>query len=254
LSAQTHPHPSVPACATKIDDPRILVGVCTLNEAENIESLISQVLEALPSADLLIVDDNSEDGTSAIVTRLAETDNKIRLDVRTERGLGGAIRHAMVAAVDGNYDFFINMDGDLSHSPSDLPAMLAAYAGRDDVDVVIGSRYVAGGSIQGWPLHRRLMSRMVNRFATLCLGLPVSDCSGSMRCYRVTALRDASAAELEAGGYSVLEEILVAMHRRGATMAEVPITFTDRTQGQSKLTIREAVRSMTHMVKLATTK
>ena len=230
---------------------KILVGVCTLNESKNIESLIQQIRQAVPTADILIVDDQSEDGTGDIVSRLADSDKQIQLNVRAQRGLGGAIRHAMIAAIKGQYDLFINMDGDLSHSPSDLPAMLGAQLGNDDLDVVIGSRYVAGGSIQGWPLHRRWMSRMVNRFAMLCLGLPVKDCSGSMRCYRVSALQDASAADLKSNGYSVLEEILVEMHRGGATMAEVPITFTDRTQGESKLTIRESVRSMVHMVKLA---
>ncbi|WP_235033205.1 polyprenol monophosphomannose synthase [Rubripirellula obstinata] len=230
---------------------KILVGICTLNESKNIESLIHQVRGFVPEADILIVDDDSEDGTSAIVSKLAESDTKLTLNVRKQRGLGGAIRHAMVAAIKGEYDLFINMDGDLSHSPSDLPAMLEAHAGRDDIDVVIGSRYVSGGKIDGWPLHRRLMSRLVNRFATLCLGLPVRDCSGSMRCYRVSALRDASATDLESNGYSILEEILVAMHRGGSTMTEVPITFTDRTQGESKLTLREATRSMIHMVKLS---
>ena len=257
LSADTQPQslPSNPTQQVDAQCPpefaRILVGVCTLNESENIESLIHQIRQAVPEADVLIVDDQSEDGTSAIVNTLAESDKKIQLNVRGQRGLGGAIRHAMIAAIKGEYDLFINMDGDLSHSPSDLPAMLKTHLESDDLDVVIGSRYVSGGLIKGWPVHRRWMSWLVNRFATLCLGLPVKDCSGSMRSYRVSALRDASAADLQSNGYSVLEEILVAMHRGGATMAEVPITFTDRTQGQSKLTIREAIRSMVHMVKLA---
>ncbi len=234
-----------------IESAKILVGVCTLNEAKNIELLIQQIRDTVPEADILIVDDDSEDGTAGIVSTLAESDTKIRLNVRKQRGLGGAIRHAMIAAIKGDYDLFINMDGDLSHSPSDLPAILNAHLGRDDIDVVIGSRYVAGGRIDGWPLHRRWMSRLVNRFATMCLGLPVNDCSGSMRCYRVSSLQNASATDLQSNGYSVLEEILVAMHRGGATMAEVPITFTDRTHGESKLTVREAIRSMIHMVKLA---
>jgi dolichol-phosphate mannosyltransferase len=167
----------------------------------------------------------------------------------------------MIAAMKGQYDLFVNMDGDLSHSPADVPSLIQPFrASREPSsemnmakpDVIVGSRYTPGGKIVGWPLHRRLMSRLVNRFATLCLRLPVKDCSGSMRCYRVQALRDAEAADLRANGYSVLEEILVAMHRRGASMTEVPIVFTDRTHGESKLTLREAVRSMLHMVKLAT--
>lgn len=237
--------------------PKILIGICTLNEAKNIGSLIQQLRQTVPAADILVVDDQSDDGTADIVSAIASSDTQVSVDVRQGRGLGGAIRYAMIAAMKGQYDLFVNMDGDLSHSPFDVPSLIEPFLASDETkmdkpDVIVGSRYTSGGKIVGWPLHRRLMSRLVNRFATLCLRLPVKDCSGSMRCYRVQALRDAAAADLRANGYSVLEEILVAMHRRGASMTEVPIVFTDRTHGESKLTLREALRSMLHMVKLAT--
>ena len=243
-AANTPPKPS----SKEVRSGRILIGVCTLNEAANIEPMVKSLREAVPHADVLIVDDNSPDGTADIVRGLGKEDTKIRVDVRTERGLGGAIRHAMVAAIDGGYDWFINLDGDFSHDPADLPRMMAA---ANEADVVIGSRYVTGGAIVGWPLRRKLMSRMVNRFATLCLRLPVKDCSGSMRCYRVAKLQEVEAETLVSQGYSVLEEILIRLNEANASMVEVPITFTDRTRGESKLTTREALRSMGQMMKLA---
>jgi len=119
------------------------------------------------------------------------------------------------------------------------------------IDVVVGSRYAPGGSIVGWPMRRKIMSRMVNRFATLCLRLPVKDCSGSMRCYRVEALAKLGLENLRVNGYAVLEEVLMRLHQRGEGMAEVPITFTERERGQSKLSLREAVRSMLQIISLA---
>ncbi|QDT03826.1 Undecaprenyl-phosphate mannosyltransferase [Rubripirellula lacrimiformis] len=231
--------------------PRVLIGVCTLNEADNIVTMLPLLRRSVPDADILVIDDRSTDGTIQLVEAAAKQDPKIHLDVRDERGLGGAIRHAMQAAVDRGYDFFINLDGDLSHNPQQLPQLLERSLALPAVDVVIGSRYVDQGKIVGWPMHRRIMSRMVNRFATLCLRLPVQDCSGSMRCYRVSAIEKISLGTMRSNGYSVLEEILVRLHRNGSPMAEVPITFTDRLRGQSKLTPKEAARSIWQMLKLA---
>lgn len=233
-------------------EPRVLIGVCTLNEAANIEPLIRRLRAAVPHADILIVDDDSPDGTGDVVGALSQTLPSISLHVRRrERGLGTAIRHAMKVAIAQEYDYFLNLDGDLSHDPDQLPALLRRAQQSPQVDVVIGSRYVPGGEIVGWPRRRRLLSRLVNRFAALCLRLPAQDCSGSIRCYRVETLRQVGVEQLHSKGYSVLEEILVELHRRGAVMAEVPITFTDRQAGQSKLTTAEAIRSAWQMVRLA---
>lgn len=234
----------------EIRAPRILVGVCTLNEAKNIGELIRQIRIALPTADILVIDDSSSDGTADVVRSMAEDDPSIRLKVRTRKGLGSAIRLAINASIRREYDLFINLDGDLSHSPESLPGMVEIMTREPAVDVVIGSRYVEGGKIEGWPKRRRVMSRMVNRFATTFLRLPVKDCSGSMRCYRVESMR-VIAHTLVSDGYSVLEEILVALNQMNATMREVPITFIDRTEGESKLTVGEAIRSVKHMMKLA---
>jgi dolichol-phosphate mannosyltransferase len=233
-------------------DPRALIAICTLNEADNITQLVTRLRQSTPSADILVVDDNSTDGTGSLVAEIAQQDAAVTLIVRThERGLGSAIRLAMQHAIDHDYTYFLNLDGDLSHDPDQLPGLLQRACESPQVEVVIGSRYVRGGKIVGWPIHRKLMSRMVNRFAILCLRLPVNDCSGSMRCYRVDALSQLGISNLRFDGYAMLEELLVGLHRQGAAMAEVPITFTDRRQGESKLTFTEATRSITQMLALA---
>ncbi len=232
--------------------PRVLIAVCTLNEADNIVPLVTQLRQAIPSADVLVVDDHSPDGTAERVSTLAQHDPQIRVLVRhDERGLGSAIRCAMKQSVEQDYEFFINLDADFSHDPAQVPLLLRRAVDPPNVDVVIGSRYARGGRVVGWPLHRKIMSGLVNRFATLCLRLPVKDCSGSMRCYRIAALRRIGVSNLQIDGYAVLEEILVVLRRHGSEFAEVPITFTERRQGHSKLTFKEAIRSMSQIIALA---
>ncbi len=214
--------------------------------------MIQGLRSAIPAADVLVIDDDSTDGTVQCVSEIAASDPSVKLIVRRdERGLGSAIRYAMRHATQGGYEFFLNLDADLSHDPAQLPDLLERAQADPQVDVVIGSRYVPGGAIDGWPLRRRMMSRMVNGFATLCLRLPVSDCSGSMRCYRVESLRRLGLDTLQSDGYSILEEVLVQLDRGGSKMAEVPITFTDRVQGESKLTLREAIRSASRIFAMA---
>ncbi|TWU22128.1 Undecaprenyl-phosphate mannosyltransferase [Novipirellula galeiformis] len=214
--------------------------------------MIERLRAALPDADLLIVDDNSPDGTATIALDFADRIAELRVQVREhERGLGGAIRYAMNDAIEHHYDYFLNLDGDLSHDPAQLPRLLDRAIAVPEIDVVVGSRYVAGGAIIGWPWRRRMMSRMVNQFATLCLRLPVKDCSGSMRCYRVDTLKQLNLGDWNSQGYSLLEEVLVLLKRKGAVMDEVPITFTDRQRGHSKLTFREAARSAIKIFSLA---
>ena len=216
--------------------------------------MIGGLRASFPDACLLVVDDNSPDGTADLVREIQAGDAGVLLVVRKDqRGLGSAIVDAMKYAVAGGYEFFLNLDADLSHDPKQLPALLDRAKAEAEVDVVIGSRYIAGGKIVGWPIRRRLMSKVVNRFATGFLNLPVKDCSGSMRCYRTAALDALDLNSLQCTGYAVLEEILVRLNRTGSKMIEVPITFTERERGQSKLTWAEAVRSIQFMVKLAIT-
>ncbi|TWU41424.1 Undecaprenyl-phosphate mannosyltransferase [Novipirellula aureliae] len=238
--------------AADLGSAKVLVGVCTFNEVANIVTVVERIRSALPGADILVVDDNSPDGTANVVRQRFSNLNSVQVEVReNERGLGSAILRAVNHAIEGDYDFFINLDADLSHDPTDLPSMLGLSISSPEVDVVIGSRYVSGGQIIGWPWQRRLMSRMVNRFATLCLRLPVRDCSGSMRCYRVAALKQIDQSRLRSEGYSLLEELLVEFNRDNAVMKELPITFTDREEGESKLTMTEAFRSIGQMVRLS---
>lgn len=231
---------------------RVLIGICTYDEATNIQALIAGLREAIPTADILVVDDDSPDGTGGLVNELAATDPRVRLLVRHgQRGLGSAIVRAATEAIEHDYEFFLNLDGDLSHHPEDLARLLAVAVENPKVDIVVGSRYVKGGRIDGWPLHRRWMSRMINRFAVICLRLPVLDCSGSIRCYRVSALRDLDVSTLQCESYALLEELLMRLQQRGCLIQEVPITFTDRQRGHSKLTFREAIRSVSFMLRLA---
>ncbi|MDF1840169.1 MAG: polyprenol monophosphomannose synthase, partial [Rubripirellula sp.] len=230
----------------------VMIAVCTLNEADNIAPLVTQLRAAVPAAKILVVDDNSPDGTAESVSGLMHQDPLLQIVVRrNERGLGSAIRHAMQSAVEDQFTLFVNLDADFSHDPAQIPQLIERATESPEIDVVIGSRYVAGGKIVGWPLHRKFMSGMVNRFATLCLRLPVKDCSGSMRCYRVAALERIGMSNVRIDGYAVLEELLVILRRSGSKFAEVPITFTDRQVGESKLTLREAVRSMSQIIALA---
>ena len=208
--------------------------------------------KALPNVDVIVVDDNSPDGTAQLVRQMSQADAAIQVLVReNERGLGSAIRHAMQYAVDHAYDYFLNLDGDLSHDPAQMTLLFERAMGDTEVAVVIGSRYIPGGQIIGWPWRRQIMSRVVNGFANVCLRLPVRDCSGSMRCYRVDALTRLGLKQLRVNGYAVLEEVLLRLHQQGSKIVEVPITFTERRHGQSKLTRVEAVRSMLQIISLA---
>ena len=231
-----------------------LIAVCTFEEAQNITAMLGGLRDAFPNARLLVVDDDSPDGTAGLVKEFQQGDARVELIVRKDkRGLGSAIVDAMRFAVASGDQFFLNLDADLSHAPEQLPRLLETAKSDDDIDVVIGSRYVPGGEIVGWPLRRRVMSKMVNRFATAFLKLPVNDCSGSMRCYRTAALDAIGLDSLQCTGYAVLEELLVKLHRNGGKMVEVPITFTERELGRSKLTFSESIRSVRFMIRLAIT-
>lgn len=228
------------------------MAVCTYNEIENLPELVERVFRSLPTADLLIIDDQSPDQTGAWALERANHDSRIRVVIRAhERGLGSAIRRALEYAVDQQYDFLLNLDGDLSHEPEVLPQLLERMLAQPELDVVIGSRYCPGGSVRDWSLRRRLMSRIVNRFAASVLRLPVADCSGSLRCYRVTTLAAIDPTTLRSEGYAVLEEVLLQFRTRGARMAELPIVFSERVHGTSKLTLAETIRAARQLIRLA---
>ncbi len=227
---------------------KTLITVATYNEIENLPLLVEAIFEAVPDADLLVIDDNSPDGTGQWCDEFAETDKRLHCLHRSGKlGLGTATIAAMRYSVQQGYRYMLNMDADFSHPPRYLPAIISEMtdgAGEPKADVVIGSRYVRGGGIEGWPLHRHLMSRAVNTYARSLLGLPPKDCSGAYRCYRVELLARLDFDAIRSRGYSFQEEILLLAKRRGARFAEVPIVFVDRVRGQSKIDLREAFSAL----------
>jgi len=221
-----------------LQPPRFLISLATYNERENLPVLAAQIFEFAPDADILVVDDSSPDGTADWVEEQMQIDSRFKLFKRAGKlGLGSAVLAAMDYAVQNGYDFLINMDADLSHPARFLPAIRSKA--EEGFDVVIGSRYVSGGNIEGWSLTRRLMSKTINIYARCLLGLKTRDNSGSYRCYRVTLLSRLDPKSILSQGYSFFEEILYRLRKLDGTFAEVPITFEERRVGQSKLNVKE---------------
>lgn len=225
-----------------------LITVATYNEIENLPRLVDEVLAAVPQVDMLVIDDNSPDGTGAWCDDKALVEPRLRCLHRAGKlGLGTATIAGMQYAIEHGYRYVLNMDADFSHHPRYLPALLAGMERADGapaVDVMIGSRYVAGGAIEGWPLKRHLMSRGVNAYARWLLGLSAQDCSGAFRCYRTSLLAQVDFGDIRSRGYSFQEEILWHLKRLGAKIGETPITFADRERGASKIDTREAVAAL----------
>jgi len=227
---------------TSPSQPRILVSLATYNERENLAALLREIRVYSPNCDILVTDDNSPDGTGNLADELAAADPTIHVQHRAGKlGLGTAILSAAKYAIDGNYDWFVNMDADFSHHPRYLPAL---YAGMAEHDVMIGSRYIPGGGSLNWPLSRRLMSSSVNLLTRLLMGLPARDTSGGYRCYAVPKLRGTNLNGLLSHGYSFQQEMLYRCRRAGCRIGETPIVFEDRRAGKSKADLSEAVRSI----------
>ena len=221
---------------------RILVALATYNEIDNLPGLVDAIHSELPDADLLVVDDNSPDGTGRWCDDHAATYSWMTCLHRPgKQGLGSATMVAIHWALAHEYDVVVTMDADWSHDPQYLPALVEA---TERADVAIGSRYCAGGSIEGWPVYRRVVSRMMNGLSRLMLRLPVRDSSGAFRAYRAAALRAAALEDVQSAGYSYLEEILWQLRRACATFEEVPITFRERRAGKSKVSVGEAVAKL----------
>jgi dolichol-phosphate mannosyltransferase len=226
---------------------KTLISLATYNEIENLPRLLDAIALAAPEADVLVIDDASPDGTGRYCDQRAASDPRLTCLHRPGKlGLGTATVAAMRAAIDGGYDYLLNMDADFSHDPRHIPTLLSLMETHDagPRDVMIGSRYIAGGAIRGWPIKRHLMSRGVNWYARTLLGLPTRDCSGAFRCYRVSMLDKLNLAEIRSGGYSFQEEVLWRLKNLGARFGETPITFVDRTRGSSKINGREAIAAL----------
>ncbi|MHB8970842.1 MAG: polyprenol monophosphomannose synthase [Pirellulaceae bacterium] len=227
--------------------PRLLVTMATYNERENLPELVRRVLEVVPFAELLVVDDNSPDGTGRWLTEQAAVDARIHCLHRPRKlGLGSATVAGLQFAVQHGYAFVVALDADGSHDPLEIPRMLARMGGDQALppDVVIGSRYVPGGRTVGWPFYRHCMSRGINTFARLMLGLPIQDCSGAFRCTRVAMLQRVDFSSIRSHGYACLEEILWQFKQVDARFEEIPIVFANRQHGASKINMRESLAAL----------
>lgn len=214
-----------------------LVVLPTYQEAENIESVLGRIRAAVPGAHILVVDDCSPDGTAELAEKVADTLGSIDVLSRGQKlGLGSAYRTGFAWGIERGFDVLIEMDADLSHHPEALPGMLAMVdAGAD---LVIGSRYVPGGSTPDWPRVRRALSIFGNRYASIVLGLDVRDATAGFRAYRREMIERVDLQHSRADGYGFQVEMVYRIVRLGGRIVEVPITFTDRVEGSSKMSGR----------------
>lgn len=216
----------------------------TYQEAGNITEFLGRLRAEAPNCDVLVIDDSSPDGTADVAHAMAEELGRIDILVNPHKvGLGDAYRAGFRRGLDGGYDVICQIDADLSFDPADLPTLVAKVV-NDGHDLAIGSRYVPGGRIPDWPLHRRALSKYGNRYATKVLGLQVADATSGFRAYRAEMLRAIDPDSTRASGYGVLIELAYRVSRRGGTIAEVPVEFTDREQGHSKMSWRIAVEEL----------
>lgn len=222
---------------------RTLVVLPTYNEIENIEEVLGLVRRAVPDASILVVDDGSPDGTADLAEKVGEELGLIEVLRRAGKaGLGSAYRAGFRHGLAQGFDVFVEMDSDLSHDPLALPALLSAI--EEGADLAIGSRYVPGGSIPDWSTRRRLLSQWGNRYAGLVLGLPVRDATSGYRAYRAMALQQVDLESIRADGYGFQIEMAYQVKRTGGRVVEVPISFTDRIRGKSKMSSRIIVEAL----------
>ncbi|MEI7698280.1 MAG: polyprenol monophosphomannose synthase [Planctomycetia bacterium] len=216
---------------------KTLIMLCTYNERDNVKELIPQLLSLMPQASIVVIDDNSPDGTGQIVEQLRTSYPSVHLLHRPHKqGLGTATIAGFRYAIEQGFDYLLNMDADFSHPPKYVPMLFEAV---QTCDVSIASRYVRGGGVMGWTLRRKLMSWLINFWARRLLGLKTKDNSGSFRCYRVSLLQKADWTKVLATGYAIQEEILFRCRRVGGRMLEIPFFFEDRRYGTTKINLRE---------------
>ncbi|HEX2042823.1 MAG TPA: polyprenol monophosphomannose synthase [Acidimicrobiales bacterium] len=222
---------------------RTLVVLPTYQEADNIAEVLRRLRAAVPTADVLVIDDASPDGTAELAKAVGIELGGVDVLVRPGKaGLGSAYRTGFAEGIDRGYDILVEMDSDLSHDPAALPALLRAV--EDGADLAIGSRYVPGGSIPAWPFHRRALSRWGNRYAAAALRLDVHDSTSGFRAYRAAALADIDLESVRADGYGFQIEMTYRVAARGRRIAELPIEFADRERGASKMSGRIIVEAL----------
>lgn len=226
-----------------MDNTKILIVVPTYNERDNITLLVPVVKQALPGVHILVVDDSSPDGTSAAVKEMAASgvEGLFVLDRAAKQGLGKAYIAGFKWALERDYEFIFEMDADFSHNPAYLPKFIEA---AQENDLVIGSRYVSGVNVVDWPMSRLLLSYFANKFARVVTGLRIKDCTGGYKCFRRDVLEAINLNGVASSGYSFQIELNYFAWKRGFRIKEIPIVFTDRQRGVSKMStkiIREAM-------------
>lgn len=222
---------------------RTLIVLPTFNEADNIVEVLQKLRAVVPEASVLVVDDSSPDGTADLVEEVAEEIGDVLVMRRPAKsGLGSAYRDGFRHGLAAGYDVMVEMDSDLSHDPAALPSLLAAAA--DGAALALGSRYIPGGSIPDWSWHRRALSRWGNRYAAAVLGIDVNDATSGYRAYRAEALAGIDFHTVQADGYGFQVEMAYRVLASGGRIVEVPISFTDRVRGESKMSSRIVVEAL----------
>ncbi|HEX6447427.1 MAG TPA: polyprenol monophosphomannose synthase [Streptosporangiales bacterium] len=224
----------------------VLVVVPTYDERDNIAPLVARIHRVVPAAHVLVVDDGSPDGTGEVADGLADRDGRVHVLHRTaKQGLGAAYVAGFGWGLLRGYDVLVEMDADGSHHPEELPWLLQAL---EEADLVLGSRWVPEGSVSNWSLARTLLSRAGNAYARAMLRLPLHDVTGGYRAYRATTLRRIDLEQVESQGYCFQIDLALRVARAGMRVVEVPITFTERTSGTSKMSrsvVIEALQRVT---------
>lgn len=226
---------------------KILTIIPTYDEIEALPITLDRLQAAVPETDVLVVDDNSPDGTGDYADELAARDSRIHVLHRTAKnGLGGAYIAGFRWGLERGYDALIELDADGSHQPEQLPDLIAAL---DRADLVIGSRWVDGGGVVNWPLHRKLISRAGSLYSRTLLGLDVRDITAGYRVFRREALESIDFAAVESVGYGFQVDMTFRLARQGRTIVEVPITFVERTLGASKMSGDIVVEAMLNVTR-----
>jgi dolichol-phosphate mannosyltransferase len=229
-----------PAAAAPLG--RVVMVMPTYNEADNLAWIVGRLREAQPDVDVLVVDDNSPDGTGKVAEELAAADDAVHVVHRAGKGgLGAAYKHGFRVALDEGYDVIGEMDADGSHQPEQLQILLDAL---HEADLVIGARWVPGGSVVNWPFRRELLSRGGNLYVRLLLGLKVRDATAGYRLFRRTALESIDLASVESTGYVFQTDLVTRCLRLGLRVREVPIEFVERVMGDSKMSGQVALESL----------
>jgi dolichol-phosphate mannosyltransferase len=225
-----------------------IIVIPTYNESKNIEKLVEEIISLKLGFSILIVDDNSPDGTGIIADKLADRFSQVKVIHRKNKnGRGSACIEGFRLALKENFDFILEMDADFSHPPSSLAELLSK---SKKSDIVIGSRYLPESKIVGWGIKRRIFSRLANFYARVLLGINITDYTNGFRCYRKDVLKTLDFNKIRFSGYIVLSETAYYFHKRGFKFKEIPIVFVDRRRGQSNVTFKEILEAFCAILKL----